>query len=136
VTEQNPEKLGRTLPELDISKASLIDHKMIFSMYTPKVSTFFNSNPDIKSVVLFGIESHVCIYQTAIDFLSRNYQVFLLADGIDAQKQEELQISFDQLRAFGAIVTTSDSFIFQIMRTAEHPDFKAISSLIKQHSKL
>lgn len=136
VTEQNPDRLGRTVPELDISKAALLDHKMLFSMLTPKVHTYFRSNPQLKSVVLFGIESHVCIYQTTVDFIQAGYQVFLLADGIDSQKSTEVPLALEQLRSFGAVVTTSESLVFQLLRSAEHPDFKAISAMVKRHSKL
>lgn len=136
VTEQNPDRLGHTVPELDTSKAALIDHKMIFSMLTPKVHTYLKSNPHLKSIVLFGIEAHVCIYQTTVDLLQNGYQVFLVADGIDSQKPAEVPIALEQLRSFGAVVASSESFIFQLLRTAEHPDFKAISALVKRHSKL
>lgn len=134
VTEQNPDKLGRTVPELDISKANLLDAKMKFSMYTPSVASFFQHNQNLKSVVLFGIEAHVCVYQTALDFLGQNYQVFLVSDGISAQDEAEIPVALEQLRTFGAVVSSSDSLLFQLLGGATHPDFKAVSSLVKTHS--
>lgn len=134
VTEQNPDKLGRTVAELDVSKASIVDPKTKFSMYTPKVANFFQHNQNLKSVVLFGIEAHVCIYQTALDFLNQNYQVFLVADGISSQNEAEVPLALEQLRSFGAVVSSSDSLIFQILGDANHPDFKPISNLVKLHS--
>lgn len=136
VTEQNPDKLGRTVSELDITGARLVDHKMKFSMMTPKVSDFFRENPHLKSVVLFGIEAHVCIYQTALDFLQRDYQVFLAVDGIGLQDPEEVPLAMEQLQQFGAVLSSSDGLIFQILGSADHPEFKLISNLIKTFSKL
>lgn len=85
---------------------------MTFSMWTPAVARFFAANAHLRSVVLFGIEvrggggsdsgassrtqTHVCIYQTALDFLAHDYQVWVLADGVDSQDAPtEVQVALD-----------------------------------------
>lgn len=78
----------------------------------------------------------MCIYQTALDLLQKDFQVFMVADGIDSQDQKQVPTSLDQLRSFGAVVGTSDGILFQLLETAEHPKFRQISSLVKTHSKL
>lgn len=95
VTEQNPGKLGATVNEIDVSSAIIRDSKMCFSMMTPKIKSYLTSNPQIEDIILFGIESHVCIYQTAWDLLSHNYKVFIAADGVGSMNPSEVPIALE-----------------------------------------
>ncbi|KAJ3032388.1 Isochorismatase domain-containing protein 1 [Rhizophlyctis rosea] len=131
VTEQNPKALGATVSELDISTASVLSQKKKFSMWVPEVEQFAKDK-GIKSVILFGIESHVCVTQTALDLLSQDYDVIILADGVSSANPQEIRISLQRLRAAGATVTTSDSILFQLLQDANHEKFKAISTLVKE----
>ncbi len=131
VTEQYPQKLGPTVPELDISHAKLIDHKTKFSMCTRKVQDYIEANSQINHLVLFGIESHVCVLQTCLELLRGEYQVYVVSDGVSSMNAKEVPIALQRMRQEGAVVTTSDSVIFELTNDAQHEKFKAISNLIK-----
>lgn len=94
VTEQSPKALGTTASEIDCKSAALVEPKTKFSMWIPRVQEYFEGNRDLKNVVLFGIESHVCILQTALDFVSNDYAVYVLADGVSSMNKQEIAVSF------------------------------------------
>uniref|UniRef100_A0A6B2LJ63 Isochorismatase-like domain-containing protein n=1 Tax=Arcella intermedia TaxID=1963864 RepID=A0A6B2LJ63_9EUKA len=132
VTEQYPRGLGKTVPEIDISGAKLFE-KTLFSMAIPPV---IEELKDTKSVVLCGLESHVCVLQTTLDLLERGIDVHVLMDGTSSMRQYNRLAAFQRLRASGAVVTTSESVIFQLVKDASHPKFKEISNLVKSFSAL
>ncbi|KAL1923346.1 uncharacterized protein VTP21DRAFT_8326 [Calcarisporiella thermophila] len=131
VTEQNSKALGNTVPELDIGHAQMVVPKSLFSMYVPEVSEALKSK-DIKSVVLLGIESHVCVLQTTLDLLENGYDVHVLADGVSSMNYPEIDVALNRMRQAGANITTSESILFQLLVDAKHENFKQISNLIKQ----
>ncbi|KAG0342249.1 Isochorismatase domain-containing protein 1 [Podila horticola] len=129
VTEQNPKALGATATELDLSAAKVNYPKTKFSMFVPEVEKELKG---IKSVVLFGIESHVCVLQTALDLLENNYDVHVLADGVSSMNHFEIEHALNRVRDAGGYVTTSESIIFQLMADSKHEHFKKISNLVKE----
>ncbi|KAF9583912.1 Isochorismatase domain-containing protein 1 [Lunasporangiospora selenospora] len=128
VTEQNPRALGATAPELDISGARINLPKTKFSMLVPEVEKELQG---IKSVVLFGIESHVCVLQTALDLLEKNYDVHVLVDGVSSMNHYEIEPALNRIKTAGGYVSTSESILFQIMGDSSHEKFKLISQLVK-----
>jgi len=133
-TEQNPRALGSTVTELDLSKLGDLHvgtyPKTKFSMFLPEVHAKLNEHR-IQSVVLFGIESHVCILQTAIDLLQNGYNVHVVADAVSSCNREEIPIALARLSQAGAVITTSESLAFQLMGDAGSENFKEFSSLVK-----
>ncbi|KAG0324969.1 Isochorismatase domain-containing protein 1 [Dissophora globulifera] len=128
VTEQNPKALGATASELDLSQAKVNIAKTKFSMFVPEVEPHLQG---IKSVVLFGIESHVCVLQTALDLLENNFDVHVLADGVSSMNSFEIEHALNRIKSAGGFVTTSESILFQIMGDSKHEKFKTISQLVK-----
>lgn len=129
-TEQNPDKLGKTVSEFDIKDAKLVLGKMKFSMVVPEVEKALK-DLGTKSVVVFGIETHVCVLQTTFDLLERGYDVHLLADGCSSVNKGEIEIALNRARDAGAVVTTSESLLFQLMQDAGHEHFRTISKLVR-----
>ncbi|KAF9550431.1 Isochorismatase domain-containing protein 1 [Mortierella hygrophila] len=129
VTEQNPRALGGTAAELDLSQAKVNYPKTKFSMYVPEVEKELKG---IKSVVLFGIESHVCVLQTALDLLENNYDVHVLADGVSSMNSFEIEHALNRVKSAGGYVTTSESILFQLLGDSKHEKFKMISNLVKE----
>ncbi|PRQ77208.1 Isochorismatase-like protein [Rhodotorula toruloides] len=109
--------------------------KTKFSMIVPQVEQQLKEW-ETKSVVLMGIESHVCVLQTALDLLERDIDVHVLADGISSCNGDEVGIAIKRMRDAGAQITTSESILFQIMQDAAHPGFKAMAGLVKEHKEM
>ncbi|KAH8401475.1 hypothetical protein KR009_005745 [Drosophila setifemur] len=132
VTEQYPEKLGKTVAQLDVSHAKLVAGKTRFSMFTPEVRAvmmeLFDDNPD--DVVLYGLESHICVEQTAIDLLEQNINVYIVADCCSSRLDQDRDLALDRLRQAGCVITTSESVIFDLVRDKNNPKFEAIRKLV------
>lgn len=88
---------------------------------------------DTRHYILFGIESHVCILQTFLDLQSTATSplVWVVEDAMRSQRDSDMSAAIKRMRQAGAIVTTAESVVFEAMRTAEHPRFRAISALFK-----
>ncbi|ORX91193.1 Isochorismatase hydrolase, partial [Basidiobolus meristosporus CBS 931.73] len=135
VTEQNPKALGNTVSELDISRARCNLEKNKFSMFLPEVKELLEKELKTKSVVLFGIESHVCVLQTCLELLEHDYDVHVLADGVSSMNYPEIDIALARMRQAGASITTSESILFQLLGDAKHEKFKGISKLTKEYQQ-
>jgi nicotinamidase-related amidase len=86
---------------------------------------------DRDQVVLAGLESHVCVLQTAFDLLALGFRVFVPADAVGSRRELDRQTALNRLRDGGAVVTTTESVLFEWCETAANPQFKAISRLVK-----
>ncbi|XP_039265054.2 isochorismatase domain-containing protein 1-like [Styela clava] len=132
VTEQYPKGLLHTVKELDISNAKAVVEKTVFSMMVPEVEKSLEENvKDLRSVILFGVEAHVCVQQTALDLLARGIEVQVIADACSSRSQVDRIMAFDRLRSQGAIITTAETVLLQLVKDKNHPKFKEIQGIIK-----
>lgn len=122
-TEQNPAKLGATLQEVN-PFCQTIATKESFSAYRvldlPKAPLF-----------VLGIEAHVCVYQSVLDFLKAGFSVSVLAECVGSRKPTDCALALEDLRTQGARIVSIEMCAFGWLQTYTHPQFKAISSLIK-----
>ncbi|SPP74172.1 isochorismatase domain-containing protein 1 [Drosophila guanche] len=136
VTEHYPEKLGKTVAQLDVSHAKLVSGKTLFSMVTPEVKAVikdvFSDKPE--DVVLYGLESHICVEQTAIDLLEQNINVYIVADCCSSRLNQDRDLALDRLRQAGCVITTSESVIFDLVRDKNNAKFDVIRKLVSQPS--
>merc|ERR1712083_294023 len=88
-----------------------------------------------KAIVVFGVETHVCVQQTALDLLARGYQVHILADGVSSQRAFDREIAIERLRQAGAFITTAETVLFELLRSKDAAEFKHVSSLAKNHGE-
>jgi isochorismate hydrolase len=138
-TTQLRSKLGETESELKLDipdgyKTAVHADKSIFSMWIPAVqdatlSTFAGRK---MQAVIVGIESHICVTQTALDLLAAGHRVYVLADGVSSCNKEEVPIALARLRAEGVVVTTSESWLYECIGDAGIGEFREISGLVKQ----
>eukprot|EP00794_Sanderia_malayensis_P019487 gene19487-21412_t len=128
-TEQYPKGLGNTVNEIDVSNATVFP-KTVFSMLTPEVEEHLKGYPDTKSIVLFGIEAHVCIQQTALDLLEKNYEVHVVADSCSSRSMTDRMFAFERIKQCGGFITTSESILFMLLKDAKHPNFRQVQSLV------
>ena len=90
----------------------------ILDARTPEVRQGLSSLPTPLECVIIGIETHICITQTALDLLREGHKVYVLADGVSSCNKEEIPIALARLRSEGAVVTTSESWIYECMGDA------------------
>lgn len=133
VSEHYPEKLGGIVPELEVSHAALKYPKTLFSMATPemrqKIKDIFPGS-SLESVVLFGLESHICLEQTAIDMKDDGYEVHIAADCAMSRSLDDRSCALQRLREIGCHVTTSESVLFKLMKDKNHPKFNEVRKLV------
>ncbi|KAH9950090.1 Isochorismatase hydrolase [Amylocystis lapponica] len=138
VTEQNPRALGPTAPELDVASLGSLHlgtiAKSCFTMLTPEVKAILKAQ-NLKSVVIFGIESHVCVLQTSLDLLQAGYDVHVIADGVSSCNREEVPHALARMRQAGVQITTSESMGFQLQTDSARPNFKQFSAIIKEEKE-
>jgi nicotinamidase-related amidase len=131
-TEQNPEKTGATIPELrELLKPSRPVTKMSFSCMGSEAFKALLEVLKREQVVLAGVEAHVCVYQTAIDLLEKEYHVEVVADAVSSRTAANKAIGLEKIRACGAQITSVETLLFRLIRTAEHPAFKTILGIVK-----
>ena len=130
--QQCPDALGPTVPEI----AQLLDenepiNKSAFSCCGAKQFNARLNDLTRNQVLLCGIETHVCIYQTAIDLLRKDFNVNVIADAVSSRAPENKQIAINRLAAEGANISCTEMALFELLKTAEHPKFRQIAKLIK-----
>ncbi|KAJ5498625.1 hypothetical protein N7453_007676 [Penicillium expansum] len=137
ITTQNRAKLGNTVQELQqhLNGPHILADvdKTLFSMITPEIEKLLPT-PDSTplDVIIVGIETHICVTQTTLDLLERGHRVYILVDGVSSMNPEERGIALDRLRDAGAIVTSSESVLFEILGDASHEAFRAVSGLVRE----
>ncbi|EXJ95239.1 hypothetical protein A1O1_00359 [Capronia coronata CBS 617.96] len=154
ITTQNAARLGSTVSELTdllpalpsstststssssdtttTTKTKEID-KTAFSMLVPELSAQLpRPEKGRLSVIIVGIETHVCVTQTALDLLAHGHRVYILQDGVSSCNAGERPVALARLAREGCVVTTSESLLFEILGDAKDPSFKAVAGLIKE----
>ncbi|PKS11908.1 hypothetical protein jhhlp_001202 [Lomentospora prolificans] len=127
-TTQNAARLGPIVPDLTPPRAQPHD-KTLFSMYIPVLAAALQPQ---SSVAIAGIESHICVTQTALDLLAAGHNVYVLADAVSSCNAEEVPLALRRLAAAGAVVTTTESWIYEVMRDAAIPQFKEVVGIVKE----
>ena len=130
VSEQNPLKLGSTIPEL-LPKAGFKKiEKMEFSL--AKIQEFLKEleKKKITNLIVCGIETHICIQQTVLDCLQKGFEVILISDAMSSRNSLDHEIALKRMTHRGAILTTTESIIFELCKTANRKEFKEIKNII------
>lgn len=130
-TEQYPKGLGLTDESIAKREDAKVIEKMHFSVFGNDEFAQTIKSMKKKVIVLFGIESHVCVYQSALDALNEGYEVYLASDGTSSRKIESKLIALGRMEKIGVNVETTEMILFQYLNKAGGDDFKKISSLIK-----
>ncbi len=133
VTEQYPKGIGSTINELQHSIQDLVLlQKLSFSCAIDLKSDFENMIKKGKNTfILSGIESHICVYQTAKDLLNMGQRVCLVYDACGSRKKENHEQIINTLRELGALILPTESILFELMINSKHQAFKTISNLVK-----
>jgi nicotinamidase-related amidase len=133
-TEQYPKGLGATVSEL-AARLPVRPEKTAFSCCAiPAVIEGFRSAGRFK-VLLAGIETHVCVQQTALDLLALDFRVYVAADAVASRYGVDHDRALQRLENAGAVITTSESAVFEWVGVAGTPQFKEISRLVQARMK-
>jgi len=130
--QQCPENLGPTVPEIaELLAGNEPINKSAFSCCgDDRFNTSLNALAH-EQILLCGIEAHVCIYQTAIDMLRKGFEVYVIADAVSSRTAANKQIGINRMTAEGAKIVSVEMALFELLKTAEHPQFRQIARLIK-----
>ena len=133
VTEQYPKGLGHTIDSL---KELLPDHvpveKLSFSCCGNEEFMRQLRSYKRNDILVAGIETHVCVYQTAVDLIEFGYNVHLVTDAVSSRTEENKSLGIRCIEKAGASLTSTEMAIFEIVHVAEGDRFKAISKIIKE----
>jgi nicotinamidase-related amidase len=133
ITEQYPKGLGRTAEEilLSLPENAQIIEKTAFSAARSEEFIDKLRDGDVERVLLCGIEAHICVCQTAIDLLDRGIDVHILTDCVASRFEHDKQAALTRLSFAGAIQSSAEMALFEVLRDSKHPNFREIQSLIK-----
>lgn len=132
-TEQYPKGLGQTVePLLSLmTEADVARHaKTKFDAYTDEIAQALDAQ-ERKQVILAGVETHICIWQTAKALRSAGFEVYLAADACSSRLPEHKQLALDGLRTMGVTVAPVETFVYELLGEAGGPRFKQIAALYK-----
>ena len=130
ISEQNPLKLGETIPEL-LPKAGFKKiEKMEFSLANIEEFLKELKNKKITNLIVCGIETHICIQQTVLDCLQKGFEVIIVSDAMSSRNRIDHEIALQRMIQMGAIITTTESIIFELCKTADRKEFKEIRNII------
>lgn len=131
VTEQYPKGLGHTIYDIRLlCKNAPLFEKTRFSAYVDEVVSVLKQH-HIQNVVLIGCETHICIFQTALDLLANGYKVYLPQESLTSRTVENKQNGLTLMQQAGAVITNIETILFQLLQDASHAKFKEISKLIR-----
>jgi len=133
VTEQYPEGLGPTAEEIRLGLPDSFEafEKTEFSSGGADALIPRLNELGVKQVVLCGLETHICVSQTALDLLDRGFQVHLLIDSVCSRFEDDKQAGIARMRASGVVSSSIEMALFELMRDSKHDKFKEIQALIK-----
>ena len=133
ITEQYPQGLGETISSI---KENMGDNASFY------IKTNFNALNDEKlfeelkqagrkNIIVMGIETHICVYQTVVALLQHGFDVTVISDACGSRSPEEYHGGLLTMKEYGAKIKSTEMVLFEILKTARHPKFKEIQALIK-----
>ncbi len=132
VTEQYPKGLGRTAEEIlyslpdDFETIEKITFSSCIDAFIAKLNEY-----GARQIVLCGLETHICVNQTAHDLLANNFEVHVLTDAVSSRYKEDRSAGLQKMMQSGVVPATVEMALFEMMRDAKHEQFKEIQNLIK-----
>jgi nicotinamidase-related amidase len=130
-TEQYPKGLGETIPEIREVLPSPPLVKMHFSCGADPAFAAALEKTGRRQLVVCGMESHVCVFQTVRDLVSAGYEVHVCSDAVSSRTEEHRRIGLELCRDAGAVITTAETAIFDLLHLAGTPEFKKVAPLVK-----
>ena len=130
-SEQYPQGLGSTIFELKGAINNNVFEKASFSALKSDEIKSKLEESGRKKVILTGIETHICVYQTARELLENGYEVYVVKNATSSRKSKDYKTALELMRDYGAKLTCVETVLFELLETSKHPNFKEIQALIK-----
>ena len=132
VTEQYPQGLGPTIPEIAQLMADVKPYpKVNFSCCGDGAFLQAFKLLRRKQVLIAGIESHVCVYQTATDLIAAGYEVYVVSDAVSSRTEQNKDTGIKMMLQLGAKLTGTGAALFELLKVAKGDNFKAINQIVK-----
>lgn len=135
-TEQYPKGLGHTVPQLQeaFDEKTFVTEKVSFSallepIFAQKINELKNSG--IKQIAIGGIETHICVLQTAVALMNEGFEVYVIKDTCASRNKKEYKAGLELLKQYGAKITCVEIALFEWLKTSKNPKFKEVQALIK-----
>ena len=132
LTEQYPKGLGNTIRAI---KSALNEYEVFektdFNALTDNKLVEYLERLKCKQVVVIGIETHICVHQTVDALLKKGYEVAVVLDACGSRKDYEHNYALNYMKNSGAKIKTTEMAIFELLKTAKHPNFKEIQGYVK-----
>ena len=132
ITEQYPKGLGSTIELIkNTIKNAYYFEKTDFNALTDKEFCNKINSLQKKQIILMGIETHICVHQTANELIKNGFDVTIIKDACGSRAESEYLSALDYMKTYGCKIKTTEMIIFELLKTAKHPNFKEIQALIK-----
>lgn len=130
--QQYPKALGETVEQIAKHLKGLSPvNKKCFSCYGKEEFVEQLHAANRKQVLICGIETHICVYQTVMDLLGQEYDVQVVGDAVSSRTRENKEAALSRIKHEGAAISTTEMALFELLVTAEHPKFRDIAKLIR-----
>lgn len=129
ITEQYPKGLGNTIEEIKqaLPNAEYVEKTTFSALKENYVQKLLSQ----KQVIIFGIETHICVLQTAMDLLKEGYEVFVVQNACGSRCSDNKDAALRRLIHAGAQIVTTEMVLFELLEGSKHPNFKEVQALIK-----
>ena len=133
-SEQAPNKIGETVESVRNLLYPMLKpvHKRSFSCYGCPEYVEHLKKVNKRQILVTGIETHVCVYQTVRDLHRHGYEVHLIADAVSSRQKFDHELALARMRDEGIIITTTEMALCELLKTADHPKFKDIMVYLKR----
>ncbi|MFH1399719.1 MAG: hydrolase [Candidatus Woesearchaeota archaeon] len=130
-TEQNSGKLGSTTQTIVLPEQSFIFEKEHFSCLGCEGFCSKLKDLQVESVILFGIEAHVCVLQTALSAKEAGFEVYIVADAITSRTEQNKELAIERMRQSGIYVVSTEMILYQLLEKIGTEEFRQIHKMLK-----
>lgn len=132
VTEQYPKGLGKTVDDIkdELSSDAEILEKLSFSACGDELMEVLKKK-DRKKIIVAGIESHICVFQTVRDLLNSGYEVYAAADAMGSRSDFNYRNALELMKDMGAVIMSTEMIIYNMLKKAGSDEFKKVSKIVK-----
>ena len=132
LTEHYPKGLGRTVPEISAHIPGIQPiEKVVFSAFGAPEFVKRLEELRIRTLIVEGIETHICINQTVHDALEMGYGVHVISDAVSSRAEHNYHVGIEKMRQSGAVISSTEMALYELQHRADVPEFKDLLKLIK-----